>query len=134
MRAICLHASGLSLVCVDSTFYPDGTRIEALTFSDNIAVLSHSWDFISQPNTSEVCMCGDVLTRLSSPSHDAVCLSQHLLLGVVCRACVCASVSEHNLQSLNMCSFEFLSLSLSFCPVLSACLLVVWCKMAHYGP
>lgn len=83
MRAICLHESGLSLVCVDGTFYPDGTRIGALTFSDNIAALSHSWDFISQPSASQVCV---------APSHDAPRLSQHLLLAR-CAVCVCVRLS-----------------------------------------
>lgn len=125
MRAICLHGRGLSLVRVDRTFYPDGTRIGALTFPDNIAALSHSWDFISQPNAGDAC---------AAPSPRRAAFVTAFITRAVCRARLRASVLEHNLPSLNMCSFEFLPLSLQYSPVLSACLLVVWGVMTHYSP
>lgn len=57
MKAICLWEKRLSPVCVDTPFCLSGASIEALTFSDNIAVLSHSVDFITQANTRDVHGC-----------------------------------------------------------------------------
>lgn len=104
MRAICLRRSGLSLVCVDSAFHPDGTRVGALTFADNIATLSHGWDFISNPNAREVSV--RVRRRASAP----------IISVPACRAFLTA-VSEHHLQSLSLCSFELPSTSLTSCSV-----------------
>lgn len=112
MRAICLRRSRLSLVCVDSTFYPDGTRVEALTFPDNIAALSHGWDLISHPNASKVCMR---VCRRANATIISVPWCGALVTAVITlsRAFLRAPVSEHHLQSLKMCSLELPSTSLT---------------------